>query len=269
MRWEIIDDNDMKQRSLLMRMYHSRQEGEAFYHSNFVHSEAETLQRWGWIEPFGDGWRMTPQGVSEWALMNAETFMHSEWHNRGELFDELRHIIDEVNAMKSETCKVEGCDERRMMSKSGKFLTMCEKHQHDYWREKQAERAERLKSLEESAGIPPKKRGRPAKAKPERRQMDDTHELFLATVAKLPDTKKPIVYGHNPEQQTELKRVIDTYVPPETTNEWIHAPLPDNYPATVGNPCDDCVYKDVVELMVKRGVPGVKEIVEGVKALRK
>ncbi len=249
MRWEIIDDNDMKQRSLLMRMYHSRQEGEAFYHSNFVHSEAETLQRWGWIEPFGDGWRMTPQGVSEWALMNAETFMHSEWHNRGEIFDELRQIIDEVNAMKSETCKVEGCDERRMMSKSGKFLTRCEKHQQDYWRDAKAKQAEEKKAEAEAAGIIPNKPGRPPKAKPARRQMDDTHELFKATVEALPDRPK----------------LIDTYVAPETTNHWVDAPLPDGYAEI----CGDCVYKDVIELLEKRGVPGVKEIVEGVKALRK
>jgi len=270
MRWEPINESDLAMRSLLMRMYRSRAEGEAYYHSNLVNGEAAALEADGWIEQHGDGWRMTERGVSEWALLNADNFMHSEWNARNGLFDELREIILEVNAMGTrELCSVEGCDERRMMSKSGNRLTKCEKHQHEYWNERQAARSERLKAAEEAAGIVSNQRGRPPKAKPARRQMDDTHELFLATVAKLPDTKKPIVYGHNPEQQTELKRVIDTYVAPETTNEWSHAPLPDNYPATVGNPCDDCVYKDVVELMVKRGVPGVKEIIEGVKALRK
>jgi len=73
-------------------------------------------------------------------------------------------------------CVRQGCDQPRMVSKSGKVMTMCEEHQRAYWREKSRERGgyqprgSRAKSLKEAAAAVQEKAERtpaPAPAKPE------------------------------------------------------------------------------------------------------
>lgn len=66
-----VSDEEIGIRSLMMRLYHSRIEGEAYYHKCFVNGEAPGLEAKGWIERRGDGWRMTEEGVKAWAEINA------------------------------------------------------------------------------------------------------------------------------------------------------------------------------------------------------
>lgn len=66
------------------------------------------------------------------------------------------------------TCKVAGCDQPRMMSKTGKQLTMCEEHQREYWR-KYANRSNeerRATMAQRPAGRKPNKPKLEKEAKP-------------------------------------------------------------------------------------------------------
>src|SRR5690606_5678732 len=65
------------------------------------------------------------------------------------------------------SCVVDGCREPRMVSKSGKELTMCERHQREYWREKKAEideaGSETPEDLTRQPPLPPGEGGQGAK----------------------------------------------------------------------------------------------------------
>lgn len=66
-----VSDEEIAMRSVMMRLYHSRIEGEAFYHEKLVNGAAPGLEANGWIARRGDGWRMTEDGVKAWADMCA------------------------------------------------------------------------------------------------------------------------------------------------------------------------------------------------------
>lgn len=79
-------------RALLMKLYHSRQLGEAFYHAALVNGEAPPLEAQGWIERHGDGWRLTDKGLHGWALMNAKSLISKTWY-KSEFYNELREQL--------------------------------------------------------------------------------------------------------------------------------------------------------------------------------
>jgi hypothetical protein len=128
-------------RSLLMRLYHSREAGEAFYPAQLVNGEAPALEAQGWIERHGDGWRLTETGVLGWADMNPLIFDSKRDYNtrfNRSLRDEVDKIMGEVRL-----CNVEGCQNARMVSKSGKSMQLCEDHQREVWRVDAARKRER------------------------------------------------------------------------------------------------------------------------------
>lgn len=75
-----LDDNEMEMRSVLMRLYHSRMEGEAAYPARFVNGAAPGLEAKGWIERRDDGWRMTEAGVVAWAKLSSAV-INNKWRN--------------------------------------------------------------------------------------------------------------------------------------------------------------------------------------------
>lgn len=89
---EPMDAETIEIRSVLMRLYHSRQMGEAFYPAAFVNGHAPQMERDGWIEWCGQGWRMTDAGVKVWAEMNRDSLSH-KWAIQAVQFDELRAAI--------------------------------------------------------------------------------------------------------------------------------------------------------------------------------
>ena len=62
-------EEEMAERSLLMRLYHSRLAGDVYYPGEFVNGHAPELMRRGWIEEVGAGYRLTLEGVKGWAGM--------------------------------------------------------------------------------------------------------------------------------------------------------------------------------------------------------
>lgn len=92
-----LPEDELAMRSLLMRLYHSRQLGEPFYHANFVNGEAPGLEAKGWIERHGDGWRLTDVGMTGWCEMNRHVFDHDLWYG-GSLWDEMREWLQKKGA---------------------------------------------------------------------------------------------------------------------------------------------------------------------------
>lgn len=74
-----LDDHEIEARSVLMRLYRSRIDGEAAYPARFVtegNGTAPALEAKGWIERRADGWRITEAGVKAWATMSEPVTGH-------------------------------------------------------------------------------------------------------------------------------------------------------------------------------------------------
>jgi len=266
-----LEDFEIGVRSLLMRLYHSRFFGEDFYPAGLVDAlDATALEVRGWIERHAQGWRITEEGVSEWAHMNYVCLTGHQPHYKGELYQELRMLLEEEACYMGNICKTEGCDQPRATSVTGKELTHCREHMQAIWREKAAIREAKKR---EADAQPARGRGRPKKEEqPEEVDFENT----MARTASKRSTARSVTVEKATAQPEMSKatdvydppdtnhKLIDVYVAPETTNEWIHAPLPDGYPAAADTKCEDCLYKDVVDLLIDR-VPGVAEIVSGLK----
>ncbi len=126
-------DADVSVRALLMKLYHSRQIGEAFYHAAFVNGEAPKLEADGLIERHGDGWRLTQAGLQAWAEMNAHLFESNQWY-RGALFAEMRKaLLREGRSSMTGICNKEGCEQPRHMSVGGHEFTFCRAHMIEKW----------------------------------------------------------------------------------------------------------------------------------------
>lgn len=149
-RHETLSDEAIEVRSVLMRLHHSRQMGEAFYPAAFVNGHAPQMEADGWIERCGQGWRLTDVGLKVWARMNPELIAHKFQSNK-QFFEEMRHVLRGEDQMRQ--CSVEGCEQPRMISKRGEVLTRCEFHQREYWRE-QAAKKEAKKKANQSPSQP-------------------------------------------------------------------------------------------------------------------
>lgn len=126
-------DDEIKVGSLLMRLYHSRQMGEEFYHANLVNGEAPKLEAFGFIERYGDGWRLTDDGMQAWAEMNVHSF-NSKYHYQGPFYAALRELLlSKGEESMTGICKKEGCDQPRHVSIGGSEFSYCHEHQKEQW----------------------------------------------------------------------------------------------------------------------------------------
>jgi hypothetical protein len=235
-------DDEIKVRSLLMRMYHSRQIGEAFYHANLVNGEAPKLEADGWIEQHGEGWRLTDMGLRRWAEMNQNSF-HSKYHYAGPFYKAMRDQLvegeDEVNI-----CKKEGCDKPRMISKSGVVQTYCDVHQREKWAADKREEYQKVNATT-------------AKPKPSKR--DTTPKSAGNWVDGEPDTIKHEVVdvnpAFNPWEQAAMQEQIAKYV--QHAEEAINGRAPD--------PCDQCEAKAVIEALRAKS-PKLAKLIDAMQA---
>jgi len=211
----------------------------------------------GWIERHAQGWRITEMGVTEWAHMNYGCLTSDQAHYQGDLYKELRELLQEESHYMGQTCKQEGCDQPRTTSVTGKELTYCREHMQAIWREKAAIREAKKR---EADAQPVRGRGRPKKeVQPESIDFENT---MARTASNRPSARSVTI--EKAIEQPEVAKLLDVYVAPETTNHWVDAPLPDGYPVAADTKCEDCLYKDVVDLLIDR-VPGVREIVAGLQ----
>lgn len=115
-----------------MRLYHSWYLKEDSYPARYVNGQAAKLEAKGWIEPVGNGWRMTEAGIVAWAKMNAKMLVHV-WAIRAEQFDELRARLN-IKVKSGGACRKEGCNQPRHKSASGGTeYTFCEFHLREKW----------------------------------------------------------------------------------------------------------------------------------------
>lgn len=133
-RHEPLSDEMIEIRSVLMRLYHSRQMGEEFYPAAFVNGHAPQMEQNGWIEWCGQGWRLTEAGVQVWARMNPELIAHKYQYGQ-QLFNEMRGILKGDEAMAGKVCVVEGCGKPRFVTAKGEEHSRCEQHQREKWRD--------------------------------------------------------------------------------------------------------------------------------------
>jgi len=135
-RHEQLPDEAIEMRSVLMRLYHSRQMGEAFYPAAFVNGHAPQMEADGWIEWCGQGWRMTEEGLKVWARMNP-TLITYKFQNNKQMFEEMRQVLRGEEEMSEKVCVVEGCGLPQYVTPKGERHYRCEKHQKEQWREDQ------------------------------------------------------------------------------------------------------------------------------------
>jgi hypothetical protein len=156
-RHEPLPDEAIEMRSVLMRLYHSRQLGEEFYPAAFVNGHAPQMERDGWIEWCGQGWRMTDVGLRVWAEMNRHILEYKFQYGH-KVFDEMREVLKGEDEMSEAVCTVKGCGKPRMISKAGEELTRCEDHMREYWRD-QADKKAAKKKAKEKASVDPIAKG--------------------------------------------------------------------------------------------------------------
>lgn len=131
-RHDPLPDDVIAMRSVMMRLYHSWYMKEASYPARYVNGQAANLEDNGWIEPVGNGWRITDAGIMAWAKMNAKMLTH-QWAIRAEQFDELRARLN-INIKSGGSCRKEGCNLPRHNSASGGTeYPFCEFHLHEKW----------------------------------------------------------------------------------------------------------------------------------------
>lgn len=143
---EPLSEEEIEMRSVLMRLYHSRQLGEEFYPAAFVNGHAPQMERDGWIEWCGQGWRMTDVGLRVWAEMNRHILEYKFQYGH-KVFDEMREVLKGEDEMAVNVCVVEGCGKPRMVSKKGEVLQRCEEHQREVWRKNAAKSFAKKKAL--------------------------------------------------------------------------------------------------------------------------
>ena len=154
-RHEPKSDEAIEVRSVLMRLYHSRQMGEDFYPAQLVNGHAPQMEADGWIEWCGQGWRLTDAGLKVWAEMNPSLITYKYQYGQ-KMFDEMRAVLKGEDEMET-ICCVEGCGQPRMISQKGETLQRCVMHQREYWREQAAKKEAKKKAANP---IPaPRKRG--------------------------------------------------------------------------------------------------------------
>lgn len=133
-----VPSEDVEVRSVLMRLYHSRQFGESFYPAQLVNGYVPQMEADGWIERHEQGWRLTGLGVQVWAEMNRSILRYKHQYGQ-KMFNEIRErLTGKEEIMASTICVVEGCNESRMQNGRGETLTMCDEHQRAYWRNQAA-----------------------------------------------------------------------------------------------------------------------------------
>lgn len=282
-----LDDEEMTERSLMMRVFSIRFRGDDFYPRELVNGSAAMLVDKGWIEEFEGGYRSTHKGDYEWAQLNRDILQH-KYNSNSALVHEIRRILEEGPIdMKSTICKADGCGQPRQMNDKGHLYSYCAEHQRAHMQQKlevakhpSATGKRKIRKPNVLPDVPPVAGGtqpgdllvmQRTTPVPPRPRVALINQDGIIAQAYFADDVPPPAPIFPSVSQTAAPRLIDTYLPPETTNEWIHAPLPLDPPAAAepcADACADCVYKDVVDLLAKR-LPGVVDIVAGVKAIRK
>lgn len=178
-----------------------------------------------------------------------------------------------------------------MISAGGLTQTYCEEHQREYWRETaRAKRPANSSQLNDSIGDngtaveaahaeTVAKTSRPSDAD-KQRMIDESRARVQTTKAAV--SKPPVPFEElirtarlsEPEKQHMLTRDSSPANDelPEKVYQQLGIPIPAKTTlaskpdeCAIGG-CNDCLYRDVVEMLEKR-VPGVRELVDGLKTI--
>ncbi len=249
-------DADVNVRALLMKLYHSRQIGEAFYHAAFVNGEAPQLEADGLIERHGDGWRLTQAGLSAWAEMNAHLFESNRCY-RGAVFAEMRKaLLREGRSSMTGICNKEGCGQPRHVSLGGHEFTFCLAHMAEKWdaykrgdadevnQHVQPERKEKIVQPKLCAMDGCKQPRHLAKSGHEYRYCKDHMGALKPAVKKAADAVKPL-----PSEAAAMQAVVEV--------------LEKHHPAT--HDCKDCDAKAVIEALRAKS-PKIAALIDAMQA---
>ena len=249
-------DADVNVRALLMKLYHSRQIGEAFYHAAFVNGEAPQLEADGLIERHGDGWRLTQAGLQAWAEMNAHLF-ESNQDYRGAVFAEMRKaLLREGRSSMTGICNKEGCGQPRHVSLGGHEFTFCLAHMAEKWdadkrgdadevnQHVQPERKEKIVQPKLCAMDGCNQPRHLAKSGHEYRYCKDHMGALKPAVKKAADAVKPL-----PSEAAAMQAVVEV--------------LEKHHPAT--HDCKDCDAKAVIEALRAKS-PKLAKLIDAMQA---
>lgn len=255
MRHEPLPASELAVRSLLMRLYHSREAGEESYYAGLVNGEAPALEAKGWIERHGDGWRMTDVGVVGWAEMNPLIFDSKRDYNarfNRSLRDEVEKIMGEVRL-----CNVEGCQAVRMVSASGKVQTFCEEHQREYWRVADERKQARKAAAKGEASVQSVGQftdGEPA-PQAERVTMGEAEQMYME---KGPSVQEPPL-----GKVVEMLPKVDGK--PQSVVIEVQAPDKPYYLHGESHDCKDCYAKGVIEALRAKS-PKLAALIDAIEA---
>lgn len=199
-------------------------------------------------------------------------------------------LSKESKTMKTIECKHPDCHETRMLNhKTGVYLTYCEKHQREYWRDHSNAKkpgknvSKQLPVLTDSIGDngttierEHAKTSRLSDAE-KQRMIDESRQRIQAAreaaaapapvevpVSHSGDTLHEELQKHIDDSKETVRRAHATIESAETLVATSQAVRAEHQCA---NGCNDCFYRDVVELLEKH-VPGVREMVGGLKTIR-
>jgi hypothetical protein len=126
-RYVELTDYEIETRSVLMRLYRSHWEGETSYPAVHVNGAAPYLEAMGWIEKAGDGWRITQDGILQWAEMNRKS-LSRQWVQGAEQFEELRRVLRIKVSDPRHPCNWPGCRKQKARASNGNMYSYCPQH---------------------------------------------------------------------------------------------------------------------------------------------
>lgn len=249
-----IETSELEVRSVLMRLYHSYWESEEFYPARFVNGCAPSMEAKGWIEKHGDGWRITEDGIDQWAEMNRHALMLNSKQRSylsGSQYFFLRDRLPMEGRSDMAICKKEGCDKPRHIGISGNEFTYCHEHQKEQWaatkRQQNAEKKEEKPSRKRATPKPVKSvglfnDGDPTPT-PDPLPMDEQPSMvyFFGTPTEVVEGLKPAVQALMSSSQQE------TAVEP------------------VNHDCESCYAKGVIEAL-KAKSPKLAKLIDAMEA---
>ncbi len=245
-RHEPKSDEAIEVRSVLMRLYHSRQMGEAFYPAQLVNGHAPQMEADGWIEWCGQGWRMTDAGLKVWAEMNPSLITHKFQSNK-QFFEEMRHVLRGEDQMAGKTCIEEGCPNPRFVTEKGEEHSRCEMHQREKWnREAKAKR-------EKKANQPPPQPS-PASDGGLNKLMETSHQAFQRLQMAQAEKVDRVVQEVIAAEQLYQQRVTVT------------DPLPMDTALT--HDCEHCEAKAIIGMLKSRS-PRLAALIEAMEDVQR
>ncbi len=282
---EALSDDERQVRSLYMRLYASRRSDDDFYPDRSCGAEIALLVQQGHAEPHGGGYRLTPAGVVWWCELVLASCPPSDRRNTDyqenvrigkmatELSEKQQAALKRIADHGATVEEIDGRTARSLIR-----LGLVEDDEEVLLATDEGLKAADM--IPNPAAVPLAPLPRPAvKAAPKKADFPPVGALELEY--DLPPARVPPANGApaKPEEPVEPKRAVRTAAERDADDAAVVArtklpPLPSRFTGrkpsappdaeATGHRCDDCTYRQAVEMLAKK-FPELNELVEVLK----